>query len=61
MAMVLMFVRVSCTTNSLIFSVSFRISIDGMCVEPLAFAVKTRSGGHSILYFECFVVMGCIY
>ena len=43
MAMVLMFVSVSCIDDSLIFSVSFRNSINGLCVETLAHAVKTRS------------------
>ena len=42
--MVLMFVNVSCSEDFLIFNVFLRISIDGICVEPLAHAIKTIIG-----------------
>ena len=44
MEMVLMFVKVSNNVDLLIFSVFFRISIDGMWMEHLAPAIKTMSG-----------------
>ena len=44
MDMILLLVSVSCTIESLIFNVSFRILINGMCVEPLTLILKMRNG-----------------